>query len=50
MEGEPLIVYITTTKKVVSSVLVRVDEGGKRWLVYYVNKPLHDAEVRYQLL
>ncbi len=49
MEREPLILYLTISKKVVRSVLVK-EEGGRQWSIYYVSKSLHGAEVRYPIL
>ena len=43
---EVLFAYIAVASHVVSLVLVRVDNGVQR-TVYYVSKPLHEAEVRY---
>ena len=43
---EILFAYIVVALYVVSLVLIRVD-GGVQWLVYYVSKSLHEAEVRY---
>ena len=43
---EVLFAYITVTPYAVSLVLIRVDNGIQR-PVYYVNKSLHEAEVRY---
>ena len=45
-EKEVLFAYIIVASHVVSLVLVRV-EDGVQWLVYYVSKLLHEAEVRY---
>ena len=45
-EEEVLFAYIIVASHVVSLVLVRV-EDGVQWLVYYVSKLLHEAEVRY---
>ena len=43
---EVLFAYITVAPYAVSLVLIRVDCGVQR-PVYYVNKSLHEAEVRY---
>ena len=43
---EVLFAYITVAPYAVSLVLIRVD-NGIQWLVYYVSKSLHEAEVRY---
>ena len=43
---EVLFAYITVAPYAVSLVLIRVD-SGIQWLVYYVRKSLHEAEVRY---
>ena len=43
---EVLFAYITVAPYAVSLVLIRVDNGIQR-PVYYVNKSLHEAEVRY---
>ena len=43
---EVLFAYIAVVPYVISLVLIRVDIGIQR-LVYYVSKPLHEAEVRY---
>ena len=43
---EVLFTYITVASYEVSLVLIRVDNGIQR-PVYYVNKSLHEAEVRY---
>ena len=43
---EVLFAYIAVASHVVSLVLVRVDSDVQR-PVYYVNKSLHEAEVRY---
>ena len=43
---EVLFAYIAVAPYAVSLVLVRVD-NDIQWLVYYVSKSLHEAEVRY---
>ena len=43
---EVLFAYIAMASHAVNLVLVRVDSGVQR-PVYYVNKSLHEAEVRY---
>ena len=43
---EVLFAYIAAAPYAVSLVLTRVD-NGVQWPVYYVNKSLHEAEVRY---
>ena len=43
---EVLFAYIAVATYAVSLVLTRVD-NGVQWPVYYVNKSLHEAEVRY---
>ena len=43
---EVLFAYIAVAPHTVSLVLIRVD-SGVQWLVYYVSKSLHEAEVRY---
>ena len=43
---EILFAYIAVAPYAVSLVLIRVD-SGIQWLVYYVRKSLHEAEVRY---
>ena len=43
---EVFFAYIAVASYVVSLVLIRVD-NGVQWLVYYVSKSLHEAEVRY---
>ena len=43
---EVLFAYITVALRVVSLVLLQVDNGIQR-PVYYVNKSLHEAEVRH---
>ena len=43
---EVLFACIAVAPHVVSLVLIRVD-SGVQWLVYYVSKSLHEAEVRY---
>ena len=43
---EILFAYIVVTPYAVSLVLIRVDHDVQ-WPVYYVSKPLHEAEVRY---
>ena len=43
---EVLFAYIAVVPYAVSLVLIRVDNGIQR-PVYYVNKSLHEAEVRY---
>ena len=43
---EVLFAYIAVTSYTVSLVLIQVDNGIQR-PVYYMNKPLHEAEVRY---
>ena len=43
---EILFAYIAMAPYAVSLVLIRVD-CGVQWLVYYVSKTLHEAEVRY---
>ena len=45
-EEEVLFAYIDVAPYAVSLVLVRVANGVQQ-LVYYVNKSLHEAEVRY---
>ena len=42
---EVLFAYIAVAPHAVSLVLIRVD-NGVQWLVYYVSKSLHEAEVR----
>ena len=46
---EVLFSYIVMAPHAVSLVLIRVD-NGVQWLVYYVSKSLHEAEIRYLLL
>ena len=43
---EVLFSYIAVVPHAVSLVLIRVD-NGRQWLVYYVSKSLHEAEIRY---
>ena len=43
---EVLFTYVAVASHVVSLVLIRVDSGVQR-PVYYVNKSLHEVEVRY---
>ena len=43
---EVLFAYITVAPYAVSLVLIQVD-NGIQWLVYYVSKSLHEAEVCY---
>ena len=43
---EVVFVYIAVASYAVSLVLIRVDNGIQR-PVYYINKSLHEAEVRY---
>ena len=43
---EVLFAYIVVASHAMSLVLIRVD-GGVQWLVCYVNKLLHGAEVHY---
>ena len=43
---EVLFAYITVAPYAVSLVLIQVD-SGIQWLVYYVSKSLHEAEVCY---
>ena len=43
---EVLFAYIVVASHAMSLVLIRVD-GGVQWLVCYVNKLLHEAEVHY---
>ena len=43
---EVLFAYIAVAPYAVSLVLIRVDYG-LQWPVYYVSKPLHEAEVHY---
>ena len=43
---EVLFAYIAVTPYAVSLVLIRIDNGIQQ-PVYYVNKSLHEAEVRY---
>jgi len=45
-EEEVLFAYIAVASHVVSLVLIWVDDGVQR-PVYYVNKSLHEAGVRY---
>jgi len=45
-EKEVFFAYIVMASHVVSLVLVKVD-NGVQWPVYYVNKSLHEADVRY---
>ena len=45
-EKEVLFAYIDVAPYAVSLVLVRL-ENGVQWLIYYVSKSLHEAEVRY---
>ena len=46
---EVLYAYIAMAPHAVSLVLIREDNGLQR-LVYYVNKSLHEAEIRYSPL
>ena len=43
---EVLFAYIAMASYVVSLVLIQIDDGVQR-PVYYINKSLHEAEVRY---
>ena len=43
---EVLFTYIAIVPHAVSLVLIRVDDGRQR-LVYYVNKSLYEAKIRY---
>ena len=43
---EVLFAYIVVAPHAVSLVLIQVD-SGIQWPLYYVSKPLHEAEVRY---
>ena len=43
---EVLFAYIVVAPHAVSLVLIRVD-NKVQWLVYYVSKSLHEAEIRY---
>ena len=43
---EVLFAYIAVAPHAVSLVLIRVD-NKVQWLVYYVSKSLHEAEIRY---
>ena len=43
---EVLFAYLAVAPHAVSFVLIREDSGVQK-LVYYVSKPLHEAEVRY---
>ena len=43
---EVLFAYIAVAPHAVSLVLIRVD-NKVQWLVYYVRKSLHEAEIRY---
>ncbi|KAL5578569.1 hypothetical protein UlMin_020268 [Ulmus minor] len=45
-EGDSLILYLAVSKGVVSSALVR-EEDGVQWPIYYTSKSLLDAETRY---
>ncbi|XP_075661498.1 uncharacterized protein LOC142631252 [Castanea sativa] len=45
-EDEVLCAYIVVVSHAVSLVPVRVD-NGVQWLVYYMRKSLHEAEIRY---
>ena len=45
-EDEVLFAYIAVASHAVNLVLIRVDSGVQR-SVYYVNKLLHEAKVRY---
>ncbi|KAL5572570.1 hypothetical protein UlMin_022167 [Ulmus minor] len=46
LQGESLILYLAVSKGVVSSALVR-EEEGVQWPIYYTSKSLLDAETRY---
>lgn len=46
-EARELFLYLTTTMKVVSSVLIQMDDRKVQKLIYYTGKVLHDAETRY---
>ena len=46
-DGEPFYIYLSVTKKAISSVLVR-EEQKQQKSVYYISKALQGAEVRYQ--
>lgn len=47
--GEVLYLYLAVTLKTFSIVLVQENDGIQK-LIYHVNKALHDAELRYQLM
>ena len=46
-DGEPFYIHLSITEKAISSVQIREDEKQQK-LVYYVNKALQGAKVRYQ--
>ena len=46
---ELLLTYLAGAPHAVSFVLIRLD-NSIQWPVYYMNKSLHEAEVRYLLL
>ena len=48
-DREQLSIYLAVSDTVVSSVLV-CEEDGKQFTIYYVSKPLLDAETRYSQL
>ena len=45
--GETLYLYLTTSVKIISSMLVQEDENRIYRPIYYTSKVLHNAEVRY---
>jgi len=46
LENDDLFLYLEVTDLVVSSILVREDEGIQ-WLVFYSSRTLNDEETRY---
>ena len=46
LTDEVLFSYIVVAPHAVSLVLIRID-NGIQWAVYYVNKSLHEAKIRY---
>ena len=50
MIGEKLYLYLATSPEALSSVLVRVGDGGAQKPIYYISRVLNDTEIRYSNL
>lgn len=45
--GAELYLYLTTSLKVISLILIWVDDKGIQRPIYYISQVIHDAKARY---